>query len=92
MGGDCDGVSKKPWHHCQNVQIPTKGPSTKIAPNWFFKFLSMFDREAKGMLALLGINMTADNSDTIKTFSWTPIPFEKTVIETANSIKMIQTK
>ena len=69
-----------------------KGPSTKIAPNWFFKFLSMFDREAKGMLALLGINMTADNSDTIKTFTWTPIPFEKTVIETANSIKMIQTK
>ena len=69
-----------------------KGPSAKIAPNWFFKFLSMFDREAKGMLALLGINMTADNSDTIKTFTWTPIPFEKTVIETANSIKMIQTK
>ena len=69
-----------------------KGPSNKIAPNWFFKFLSMFDREAKGMLALLGINMTADNSDTIKTFTWTPIPFEKTVIETANSIKMIQTK
>jgi dihydroflavonol-4-reductase len=69
-----------------------KGPSTKIAPNWFFKFLSMFDREAKGMLALLGINMTADNSDTIKTFTWSPIPFEKTLIETANSIKMIQTK
>ncbi len=69
-----------------------KGPSTKKAPNWFFKILSLFDREAKGMLALLGMNMTADNSNTIKTFKWTPLPFEKTVIETAKSIKMIQTK
>ncbi len=52
----------------------------------------MFDLEARGMLALLGMKMTADNSDTINTFTWTPIPFEKTIIETANLIKMIRTK
>ena len=67
-----------------------KGPSTKKAPNWLFKILSLFDREAQGMLALLGMEMTADNSNTIKTFKWKQIPFEKTVIETANAIKIIQ--
>ncbi len=66
------------------------GPSTKKAPNWLFKILSLFDREAQGMLALLGMEMTADNSNTIKTFKWKQIPFEKTVIETANAIKIIQ--
>jgi len=69
-----------------------KGPSTKKAPNFLFKFLSLFDREAKGMLALLGMKLTADNSSTIKTFKWRPMPFEKTVIETANAIKLIQKK
>ena len=69
-----------------------KGPSTKIAPNFLFKFLSLFDREAKGMLALLGIKIIADNSSTIKTFKWRPMPFKKTVVETANAIKLIQTK
>ena len=73
-------------------EICIKGPSTKKAPNFLFKFLSLFDREAKGMLALLGIKITADNSSTIKTFKWRPMPFEKTVVETANAIKLIQTK
>ena len=44
------------------------------------------------MLALLGIKITADNSSTTKTFKWRPMPFEKTVVETANAIKLIQTK
>ena len=69
-----------------------KGPSTKKAPSWLLKLLYLFDREAKGMLALLGMKLTADNSNTIKIFKWTPIPFEKTVIQSANSIKIIQTK
>ena len=42
------------------------------------------------MLALLGIKITADNSSTIKTFKWEPIPLERTLIETADAIKIIQ--
>ena len=44
------------------------------------------------MLALLGINIKLQIILQIqsKVFTWTPIPFEKTVL--ANSIKMIQTK
>lgn len=33
-----------------------KGPSTKLAPNFLLKILSVFDREAKGMLTILGMN------------------------------------
>jgi dihydroflavonol-4-reductase len=69
-----------------------KGPSTKKAPSWLLKFMSIFDREAKGMLGILGMHLTADNSNTKKTFNWVPIPFAKSVIETANAIKIIQTK
>jgi dihydroflavonol-4-reductase len=54
--------------------------------------MSIFDREAKGMLGILGMHLTADNSNTRKTFNWVPIPFEKSVIQTANAIKIIQTK
>ena len=67
-----------------------KGPSTKKAPSWLLKFMSFFDREAKGMLGILGMHLTADNSNTRKTFNWVPIPFEKSVIQTANAIKKIQ--
>ena len=69
-----------------------KGPSTKKAPSWLLKFMSFFDREAKGMLGILGMRLTADNSNTRKTFNWVPIPFEKSVIQAANAIKVIQTK
>jgi dihydroflavonol-4-reductase len=69
-----------------------KGPSTKKAPSWLLKFMSIFDREAKGMLGILGMHLTADNSNTKKIFNWVPIPFAKSVIETANAIKIIQTK
>ena len=69
-----------------------KGPSTKKAPSWLLKFMSFFDREAKGMLGILGMRLTSDNSNTRKTFNWVPIPFEKSVIQAANAIKIIQTK
>ena len=66
-----------------------KGPSTKIAPNFLLKILSVFDREAKGMLTMLGMNLSADNSKTMDVFDWKPIPFEKTVLDTAKAIKKI---
>ena len=66
-----------------------KGPSTKLAPNFMLKLLSIFDREAKGMLAMLDMNLSADNSKTMEVFNWEPVPFEKTLIETAEAVKKI---
>ena len=69
-----------------------KGPSTKKAPRWLLKFMSFFDREADGMLGLLGMHLSSNNSKTRDTFNWAPLPFEQAVLETASSIKNIQAK
>ena len=67
-----------------------KGPSTRIAPNFLLRFVANFDREAKGMLALLGMNLSSDNSQTRELFNWTPIPFKQSVLESAAAVKTIQ--
>ena len=41
------------------------------------------------MLTMLGMNLSADNSKTMDVFDWKPIPFEKTVLDTAVVIKKI---
>ena len=69
-----------------------KGPSTKKAPTWLLKTLAIFDREAKGMLALIGMRLTADNSKTRSTFDWTPIPFKQSLLETASAVENIKNK
>ena len=53
------------------------------------KLLAVFDREAKGMLSMLNMNLSADNSKTMEVFDWKPIPFEKTLLETAVAVKNI---
>ena len=67
-----------------------KGPSTRRAPGFILKFMALFDREAAGMLGILGMCLSADNSKTRDTFNWSPMPFEKAVLETASAIKAIR--
>ena len=67
-----------------------KGPSTKKAPSWLLRFMGFFDREAKGMVALLGMNLTADNSKTLETFDWSPIPIEQSILDSARAIKRLE--
>ena len=61
--------------------------STKKGPVFMIKIMSLFDKEVKGMLPLIGKSIGADNSETKKIFNWEPIPFEKTILDTASSIK-----
>jgi dihydroflavonol-4-reductase len=61
--------------------------STKLAPTFLLKFIAKFNDEMKGMLPFIGNTIEADVSDTMKTFSWKPIPFEKTVLDTAKSVE-----
>lgn len=67
-----------------------KGPSTRVAPNLLLRFMSLFDNEAKGMVGLLGMNISADNSKTLELFDWAPRPFSESVLDAAKSIKKIQ--
>ena len=61
--------------------------STKLAPTFLIKFMANFNAEMKGLLPFVGNTFTADVSDTMKTFDWTPIPLETTVLDTAKSVE-----
>ena len=64
--------------------------STKLAPNFFLRFMSNFSNDIKGMLPFIGFTYNADVSETINTFDWKPIDLKKTVLDTANSIDYVQ--
>tara|TARA_B110000003_G_scaffold164154_1_gene164097 strand:+ start:9140 stop:9316 length:177 start_codon:yes stop_codon:yes gene_type:complete len=52
--------------------------------------MAKFDREARGMLNLVGMDLSCDNSETYNLFDWMPIPFKQSVIETASTLETIQ--
>lgn len=60
--------------------------STTLAPTFLLKFMANFKSEMKGMLPFIGNTIDADVSNTMATFNWKPIPFEKTVLDTAKSV------
>jgi dihydroflavonol-4-reductase len=66
--------------------------STTLAPTFLLKFMANFDDEAKGMLPFIGNTIEADITFTKNTFNWSPISFEKTVLDTANSVQSVLNK
>jgi len=63
--------------------------STKVAPNFFLRFMANFSNDLKGMLPFIGFVYNADISETINIFDWKPIDLKKTVLDTAESIDNI---
>lgn len=63
----------------------SKVPSRK-APNIAIKVMSLFDREARGMLPLLGKKICYDNHDSYDVLAWQPTPLETTFTEMAASL------
>tara|TARA_B110000037_G_scaffold196172_1_gene233163 strand:- start:1593 stop:2597 length:1005 start_codon:yes stop_codon:yes gene_type:complete len=64
-----------------------KKASPRKAPSFMVKFMSLFNREMKGMLPFVDVAVSADISQTKQIFNWKPIPFEKTILETAKSVE-----
>jgi len=62
---------------------------TKLAPTFLLKIMAKFNDEAKGMLPFIGNTIDADISDTMRTFNWKPMSFEKTVLDAAKSVKAV---
>ena len=61
--------------------------STKKAPIFMIKLMSLFDKEAKGMVPIVGNTVSSDNTETREIFDWEPIPFKKTILDCAKSIE-----
>eukprot|EP01048_Picozoa_sp_COSAG05_P033251 COSAG05_NODE_13222_length_438_cov_0.592920_1_plen_113_part_10 len=59
----------------------------KVAPSFLLRIISLFDREVKGMLPFVGTELTADISQTQKDFNWHTVDFEKSMLDTAKSVK-----
>ena len=49
--------------------------------------MALFDREAQGMLGMLGIDLAADNSVTRKIFGWTPIHCYESIRDSAAAVE-----
>jgi dihydroflavonol-4-reductase len=62
--------------------------STKEAPNFLLKIMSNFSDDLKGMRPFIGNKFNGDIGQTMKTFNWKPIPLEKTVVDTAESVAL----
>ena len=62
-----------------------KVPSLR-APTFLLKTMSMFDREAKGMLPFIGKKASFDNSATFEVLEWKPTPMENSFKEMAAAI------
>ncbi|NCY17323.1 MAG: aldehyde reductase [Actinobacteria bacterium] len=63
----------------------SKVPSRK-APNLAIRIMSLFDREARGMLPSLGKRAAYDNRSTFDILDWQPTPMETSIREMAASI------
>ena len=63
----------------------SKVPSLK-APTFLLKVMSLFDREAKGMIPFIGKKAALDNSATLKILNWKPTPMANSFKEMAAAI------
>jgi len=63
----------------------SKAPSRK-APTVALRMMSLFDRQAKGSLPLLGKKASFDNRATFETLDWQPTPMDTSFTEMATAL------
>jgi len=63
----------------------SKAPS-RSAPKLAIKIMSLFDRQAKGVLPSLGKKASFDNRATFEVLDWRPTPIETSIREMAAAI------
>ena len=63
-----------------------KKASTRQAPKFLLKLMSLFDDQVKGLLPMVGERQTVVNKETYEILGWEPTPIDQSLIETAESI------
>ena len=63
-----------------------KKASTRQAPKFLLKIMSLFDDQVKGLLPMVGERQTVANEETYEILGWEPTPMDQSLIETAESI------
>ena len=82
--------SDKPLHFTEITGILKnagfKKASTKMAPKFLLKIMSIFDDQVKGLLPLVGQRQTVNNRETYEILGWDPTSMDQSLVETAESI------
>ena len=63
-----------------------KKASTRQAPKFLLRIMSLFDDQVKGLLPMVGERQTVANQETYEILGWEPTPMNQSLIETAESI------
>jgi len=63
-----------------------KKASTKQAPKFLLKIMSIFDEQVKGLLPMVGQRQTVNNRETYEILGWNPTPMDQSLVEAAESI------
>lgn len=65
---------------------------TRKAPSFLLKFMALFSREAKGMVAMIDTNVGSDNTATRELLEWDPISVQDSVLDTAKALEKVITE
>ena len=83
-------ASDEPFHFKEVTGILKdagyKKASTRQAPKFLLKLMSLFDDQVKGLLPMVGERQTVANKETYEILGWEPTPIDQSLIETAESI------
>jgi dihydroflavonol-4-reductase len=60
--------------------------TSRVIPDFMMKVLSIFSAKDRAFKSDLGIVRNASNDKAVRTFQWSPIPIETTLIDTAESL------
>ena len=63
-----------------------KKASTRQAPKFLLRIMSIFDEQVKGLLPMVGQRQTVNNRETYDILGWDPISMDQSLVETAESI------
>jgi len=63
-----------------------KKASTRMAPKFLLKIMSIFDDQVKGLLPLVGQRQTVNNRETYEILGWDPTSMDQSLVEAAESI------
>ena len=63
-----------------------KKASTRQAPKFLLKIMSIFDDQVKGLLPMVGQRQTVNNRETYEILGWDPISMDRSLVDTAESI------
>jgi len=82
--------SDEPLHFTEITGILKKAgykkASTKQAPKFLLRIMSIFDEQVKGLLPMVGLRQTVNNRETYEILGWDPISMDQSLVEAAESI------